>query len=284
MQMFKKKWLTHVMLLFVALALAVTFTSVAQAGGGEEEPDPETKEEGPSMAGKPPMGKPPMGKPVKPIPELANCIGVTAFYDGNLNGIVDANEDAMDGASIVLMQEAPEPSEDPPIGPDGKEITMEKPMGAMPPMGKPMGPPPGPMKPMGPPAAEKPVGPPPGEGPTGPPMGPPPGQRPAGPPMGPPPPEKPMGPPPGMMAEKKMPVKPTPQYQVLDRQLTRDGGMALFCDLKPGTYVLQGDAVEGITFGANRLYVRLEEDDYQLVLFGFTYLNGAPEPTNGNGA
>ena len=269
MDMFKKKWLTHLLLMFVVLALAVSFTAVAQAGGGEEEPAP--KQEGASM-GKKPMGKPPMGKPVKPIPELANCIGVTAFYDGNFNGIIDANEDAMDGASIVLMIEAGPPPEDPAIGPDGKEITMEMPMGGMPPMGKPpmgppMKPPSGAEKPMGPPmkppsGAEKPMGP-----PTGPPMKPPSGA------------EKPMGPPPGA----KMPVKPTPQYQVLDRQITSEGGVAVFCDLKPGTYILQGDAVEGITVGANRAYTRLEKDSFAEIIFGFTYLNGSPEPTNGNG-
>ena len=239
--------------------------------------------------GKPPMGKPPMGKPVKPIPELANCIGVTAFYDGNFNGIIDANEDAMDGASIVLMTEAGPPPEDPAIGPDGEEITMVKPMGEMPPMGpppgaeKPMGPPPGAEKPMGPP-----MGPPPGaEKPMGPPMGPPPGaEKPMGPPMGPPPgAEKPMGPPMGPPPGAKMPEKPmpTPQYSVLDRQITRDGGVAVFCDLKPGTYILQGDAVEGITFGPNRVYTMLMKDDYQLVIFGFSKLEGSATSNGSNG-
>ena len=260
MQIFRRKWLTQVMLLFVVLVLAVSFTAVAQAGGGEEEPAPAAE------AKSPPMGKPPMGKPVKPIPELANCIGVTAFYDGNLNGIIDANENAMDGASIVLMQPAGPPPEDPPIGPDGNEIVMEMPkwegmpmVGPPPMMGPPMGPPQkqeGP--PMQPPSAT--------EKPMGPPMGPP--QKPDRPPM-----EPSLGPPRDAMPEKAMPVKPTPQYVVLDRKITRDGGTAVFCDLKPGTYVLQGDAAEGITVGPNRVYVMLVEDDFQEVVFSFTYLD-----------
>jgi hypothetical protein len=265
MQIFQRKWLTQVVLLFVVLALAVSFTAVAQAGGGEEEPAPAME------AKSPPTGKPPMGKPVKPIPEMANCIGVTAFYDGNSNGMLDANENAVDGASIVLMQPADAPPEDPPIGPDGNEIVMEMPdMDGMPMMGPPskmeapsmMGPSPADKSPMG--------------APTGP------SQRPDGPPMGAPSaPEKVMGPPMGpsmdtpeeALAKRPMPANFTPQYVVRDRKITRDGGAAEFCDLKPGTYVLQGDAPLGITIGPNRVYVKLVEDDFQQVRFGFTYLD-----------
>ncbi len=251
MQMLRRKWLTQVMLLFVVLALAVSFTAVAQAGGGEEEPAPVAEKTSPTMA------KSPMDKPVKPIPELANCIGVTAFFDGN--------ENALDGASIVLMQPAGPPPEDPPIGPDGEEIIMEMPkMDGMPWMGPPsmMAPAPAAKSPIGPPmeAPTKPDGPP-MEAPSAP-------EKVMGPPAGPP-----IGPPKDAMPEKAMPVKPTPQYVVLDRKITRDGGTAVFCELDPGTYVLQGDASQGITIGPNRVYVKLVEDDYQEVVFGFTYLD-----------
>ena len=50
----------------------------------------------------------------------------------NLNGVLDANEDPMDGAKVLLMTEFPPPEPGPIIGPDGQNINAHKaPMGPM---------------------------------------------------------------------------------------------------------------------------------------------------------
>jgi hypothetical protein len=255
MRMYQRKRITKSLLLSLVLLLALSFTAVVQAGG-DGQPAPT----GPVPPGpdRPPMGKPPMDKPpmdkypgamFPAIPELENCIGVFTWYDGNLNGMLDANEDPMDGAKVLLMTELPPPSMEPPIGPDGKEIGMPK---------MPMGPGYGPPMQMD--------------------------KQPVGPPHdGPPPKDGPM-PPGGPMPPKGMPKNEGfAKFQVKDGRVTRDGGVAVFCDLEPGNYILQGDAVDGITFGDNRRFTMLEEGGYAVVGFGFTYLNGGPELSNGNG-
>lgn len=253
MNMIKRRWLVRVVLMFAVVALAITFTAVAHAGGEEQASPPTT---GGPPAGKHPPGRPPAGPHpgAKPFPVAveADCIGVFAWYDGNLNGIFDGNENPLDGTSVLLMTALPEPSEDPPIGPDGEEMTPHKPA-----MGSPHGPP----------MAM-------GKAAMGPAYG---GERPMGRPL--------MGPPPGAkMPQKPMPAKPFAKFEVQDRKITRDGGIAVFCDLRPGEYILQGDAPDGITYGDNRRFTTLEEGGYAIVGFGFAVLNGSPEPTNGNGA
>jgi hypothetical protein len=267
MRILHRKWLSNGLLIFAVLALALSFTAAVQADG-KNQPAPPAR--GGPPHGKPPAGGAPMGKSLGPmapvIPASANCIGVFAWYDGNLNGIVDANEDLMDGASVVLMTALPAPSPDPPIGADGKPVAIpEAPMG-------PAGGPPMPMAkgPTGPPdGAPKPLA----KGPMGPAQGP---SRPMN--------ERPMGPPHGgPTPPKHMANQGYAKFQVHDRQITRDGGTAIFCDLAPGEYILQGDAVDEITYGDNRQYTRLEEGGFATVGFGFSYLNGKPEATNGHG-
>ena len=238
MPIYQRKRIVRYLLLSLLLILALSFTAIAQAGG-EDQPVPPAKAGPPP--GKPPAGGPPMARPAGPsaphLPELQNCIGVFTWYDGNLNGVLDANEDPMDGAKVLLMTEFPPPEPGPIIGPDGQDINAHK---------APMGPMHGPPMPMA---------------------------------------KRPMGPPPGApMPPRPMPEKGFAKFQVLDGRVTRDGGTAVFCDLQPGAYILQGDAVNGITFGDNRQYITLEEGGYAIVTFGFTYLNGGPEATNGNGA
>jgi hypothetical protein len=95
----------------------------------------------------------------------------------------------------------------------------------------------------------------------------------------------PSGPlPDGPMPPQKTAGSGFAKFQVEDGRMTRDGGIAVFCDLEPGEYILQADAVEGITYGDNRQLTMLEQGGYAVVAFGFTYLNGAPETVNGNGA
>jgi hypothetical protein len=233
MHIYQRKWTTKGLLLCLVLILALSFTAVVQAGGNDQ--PVQSGPPGPSRPAdwKPPAQKPPMGKysgPMAPaMPEEENCIGVFTWYDGNLNGIFDGNEDPMDGAKVLLMTPLPAPSMDPPIGPDGKEMV-------------------GPEMPMGPMA--------------GPPMGPP--QH-------------------GPMPPRPMPEKGFAKFQVKDGRVTRDGGTAVFCDLAPGSYILQADAVEGITYGDNRQFTMLEKGGSVIVTFGFKYINGAPESTKGNG-
>lgn len=237
MHIYQRKRTTKGLLLGLVLLLALSFTAVVQAGGYDQPVPPS-----PSRPAdwKPPAQKPPMGKHAGPMapamPEQENCIGVFTWYDGNLNGIVDAGEDPMDGAKVLLMTTLPPPSMDPPIGPDGKEMVKpEMPMGPM----------------------------------SGPPMGM--AKRPVGPAHG------------GPMPPQQMPEKGFAKFQVKDARVTRDGGVAVFCDLVPGNYILQADAVDGITYGDNRQFTMLEKGGSVIVTFGFKYINGAPEATNGNG-
>ena len=252
MRMYQRKRITKSLLLSLVLLLALSFTAVVQAGGNDQPapPGPVPPGPGPPPKGKPPMDKPPMEKPsgamFPAIPELENCIGVFTWYDGNQNAMLDANEDAMDGAKVLLMTELPPPSMDPPIGPDGKEIGMPE---------MPMGPGYGPPMEMD----KRPVGPP-HDGPMPPKDGP-------MPPSGPMPPGGPM-PPKGMPKNEGF-----AKFQVKDARVTRDGGITTFCNLAPGKYILQADGVNGITYGDNRKLVTLEEGGYAVVTFGFVYLD-----------
>jgi len=245
MRMYQRKRITKSLLLSLVLLLALSFTAVVQAGGNDQPAPPGPVPPGPGHPpmGKPPMDKPPMEKPsgtmLPAIPELANCIGVFTWYDGNLNGILDANEDPMDGAHVLLMTELPPPSTDPIIGPDGKEVAVpEMAMGPL----------------------------------SGPPMQM--DKRPVGPPHdGPMPQDGPM-PPGGPMPPKGMPKNEGfAKFQVKDARTTRDGGITVFCNLAPGKYILQADGVTGVTYGDNRQLIMLEEGGYGIATFGFVYLD-----------